>query len=47
MRNEGQEDEDLEELNPLRIADVCEEVRDDATSRGRTRTGTGITPRGF
>jgi integrase len=36
-----------EERKPLRIADVCEAMPSDATSRGRIRTGTGVTPQGI
>jgi hypothetical protein len=36
-----------EERKPLRIADVCDSMPDDATSRGRIRTGTGVTPQGI
>ena len=47
VRNEGDKAETDEERKPLRIADVYDSVRDDAISRGRTRTGTGITPQGI
>jgi hypothetical protein len=36
-----------EERKPLRIADVCETMQGDASSRGRIRTGTGVTPQGI
>lgn len=36
-----------EDRRPLRIADVCDPMPNDATSRGRIRTGTGITPQGI
>ncbi len=47
MRNEEEEADEPEECKSLRIADVCETVPDDATSRGRTRTGTGVSPQGI
>jgi integrase len=45
--NEGDCVAQREERKPLRIADVREAVRENATSRGRIRTGTGVTPQGI
>jgi integrase len=47
VRDEGKGPSHGEEHKPLRIAEICETVREDATSRGRIRTGTGVTPQGI
>ena len=47
VRTDAIGDEKATKRNPLRIADVCEDVQDNANSRGRIRTGTGVTPQGI
>ncbi len=47
MRTESDTVAQGEERKPLQIADVCEPTPDDAISRGRIRTGTGVTPQGI
>src|SRR5262249_24427382 len=47
MRDEGKGTGQGEERKPLRIADVCEVVRKDATGRGGIRTHTPVTQEGI
>jgi hypothetical protein len=47
VRDEGKTITQGEERKPLRIADICETVRDDATGRGGIRTHTPVAGEGI
>lgn len=47
VRDEGDCIAQGDERKPLRIADVCETVRKNASGRGGSRTHTGFTPQGI